>query len=77
MQETKRKIKTTHPMTATIIGLFLLTHNPNPLRTSSRTFFSYSGLRSRHIFAASTFAGLSSFGSASMLITEMRIFSTL
>lgn len=77
MQETERSKKITHPMTPPIDGPFLLTHKPRPLRTSSRTFFSYSGLRSRHIFAASTFAGLSSFGSASILITEMRIFSTL
>ena len=44
--------------------------------TPSRTLFSYSDLRSRHILAASTLAGLSSLGSASMLMTEMRIFST-
>lgn len=45
-------------------------------RTLSRTLFSYSGLLSLHILAASTLAGLSSLGSASMLMTEMRIFST-
>lgn len=54
-----------------------LIHNPNPLRTFSLTRPSYSPRFSRHMRAASTFAGLSSFGSASMLMTEMRIFSTL
>lgn len=49
---------------------------PSIWRTPSRTFFSYSERRSRHILAASTLAGLSSLGSASMLMTEMRIFST-
>ena len=44
--------------------------------TLSRTLFSYSGRLSLHILAASTLAGLSSLGSASMLITEIRIFST-
>lgn len=53
------------------------TQRPSILLTPSRTFCSYSSLRSRHIFAASTFAGLSSLGSASMLMTDMRIFSTL
>lgn len=52
-------------------------HSPSPLLTSSLTFFSYSSLLSLHIFAASTLAGLSSFGSASILITEIKIFSTL
>ena len=52
-------------------------YSPKPFRTSSRTLFSYSFFRSRQIFAASTFAGLSSLGSASILITEIRIFSTL
>jgi hypothetical protein len=50
---------------------------PNPLLTSRFTVFSYSPLLSLHIFAASTFAGLSSFGSASILITLISIFSTL
>lgn len=50
--------------------------SPNIRRTPSRTFCSYSSRLSRHIFAASTLAGLSSLGSASMLMTEMRIFST-
>lgn len=53
------------------------TYKPNPLLTFSFTILSYSSLFSLHIRAASTFAGLSSFGSASMLMTEMRIFSTL
>lgn len=56
---------------------FKSAHRPKPFFTSSRTFCSYSGRRSRHIFAASTFAGLSSLGSASMLMTDRRIFSTL
>lgn len=34
-------------------------------------------LSSRHVFAASTFAALSSLGSANMLTTDSRIFSTL
>ena len=54
-----------------------LIQSPSILLHPSRTLRSYSGLCSLHIFAASTFAGLSSFGSANMLITEMRIFSTL
>ena len=54
----------------------LLHESPKSLLTASRTRFSNSGLRSRHIFAASTFAGLSSFGSANMLITLIKIFST-
>lgn len=49
--------------------------NPRPLLTPSLTTFSNSSLRSRHIFAASTFAGLSSFGSANILITLIRIIS--
>jgi hypothetical protein len=52
-------------------------HNPKLLLTPSLTLFSNSALCSLHIFAASTFAGLSSFGSASIDITLMRIFSTL
>lgn len=51
-------------------------HSPKLLLTSALTLLSNSGFRSLHILAASTFAGLSSFGSAIMLITEMRIFST-
>lgn len=50
---------------------------PSPLLTFSLTILSYSLLFSLHIRAASTFAGLSSFGSASMLMTEIKIFSTL
>ena len=53
-----------------------LSHNPKLFLTSLRTLSSNSALLSLHIFAASTFAGLSSFGSASMLITEIKIFST-
>jgi uncharacterized membrane protein len=41
------------------------------------TLRSNSDLLSLHILAASTFAGLSSFGSAIMLITLIKIFSTL
>lgn len=52
-------------------------YSPSPLLTPALTTLSYSLLLSRHMRAASTFAGLSSFGSASMLITLMRIFSTL
>lgn len=48
---------------------------PKPLLTPSLTTFSNSSLRSRHIIAASTFAGLSSFGSANILITLIRIIS--
>jgi len=55
----------------------ILIQSPNIRLHPSRTLRSYSGLCSLHIFAASTFAGLSSFGSASMLITEIKIFSTL
>lgn len=56
---------------------FFSPYNPKPFLTLSFTILSYSPLFSLHIRAASTFAGLSSFGSASMLMTEMRIFSTL
>lgn len=52
-------------------------HNPKLLLTPLLTLLSNSALSSLHIFAASTFAGLSSFGSASIDITLMRIFSTL
>ena len=52
-------------------------HNPKLRLTPSLTLLSNSALLSLHIFAASTFAGLSSFGSASILITLIRIFSTL
>lgn len=52
-------------------------HKPRLFLTFCLTTFSYSSLLFLHIFAASIFAGLSSFGSASMLITLMRIFSTL
>lgn len=57
--------------------MILFIYRPRLFLTSSLTFFSYSSLRSRHILAASTLAGLSSFGSASILMTEIRIFSTL
>ncbi len=52
-------------------------HKPKLFLTFCRTIFSYSSLLFLHIFAASIFAGLSSFGSASMLMTLIRIFSTL
>jgi hypothetical protein len=52
-------------------------YNPKLFLTSALTLASKSGLLSLHILAASTFAGLSSFGSAIMLITLIRIFSTL
>lgn len=51
--------------------------SPKLLLTPSLTFASNSSFLSLHIFAASTFAGLSSFGSANILITLIRIFSTL
>lgn len=51
-------------------------HNPNPFLTFCLTIFSYSSLFSLHIRAASTFAGLSSLGSANMLMTLINIFST-
>ena len=60
-----------------IIHSPLLNQSPNILLHPSLTLFSYSSLCSLHIFAASTFAGLSSFGSANMLITLINIFSTL
>ncbi len=53
------------------------TYNPKLLLTPSLTLLSYPPRSSLHIFAASTFAGLSSFGSASILITLIKIFSTL
>jgi uncharacterized membrane protein len=52
-------------------------HSPKLFLTSALTLLSNSGLLSLHILAASTFAGLSSFGSAIMLITLIKIFSTL
>jgi hypothetical protein len=52
-------------------------HNPKLFLTLSLTILSYSARLSLHMRAASTFAGDSSFGSANMLITLMRIFSTL
>lgn len=52
-------------------------YKPKDLLTSALTFSSKSGLRSRHMRAASTLAGDSSLGSASILMTLMRIFSTL
>jgi uncharacterized membrane protein len=52
-------------------------YNPKLFLTSALTLLSKSGLLSLHILAASTFAGLSSFGSAIMLITLIKIFSTL
>jgi hypothetical protein len=55
----------------------MLSHNPKLFLTSALTLFSKSGLLSLHILAASTFAGLSSFGSAIMLMTLIKIFSTL
>ena len=55
----------------------LLAHKPRLLLTSALTLFSNSDFFSLHIRAASTFAGLSSFGSAIMLMTLIKIFSTL
>lgn len=52
-------------------------HNPKLFLTFPLTTLSYSSLLPRHILAASIFAGLSSFGSASILITLISIFSTL
>lgn len=51
-------------------------YSPRDRLTLSLTFLSYSSLRSRHILAASTLAGLSSLGSASRFMTDNRIFST-
>jgi hypothetical protein len=62
-----------HPLFTFILSL----QSPSILRHPSLTRLSYSGLCSLHIFAASTFAGLSSFGSANILITLINIFSTL
>ena len=45
--------------------------------TDRQDFFLNAGLSSRHILAASTFAGDSVFGSANMDITLRRIFSML
>ena len=52
-------------------------YNPKLFLTSALTLLSNSDLLSLHILAASTFAGLSSFGSAIMLMTLIKIFSTL
>ena len=52
-------------------------HKPKLFLTSALTLLSNSDLLSLHILAASTFAGLSSFGSAIMLMTLIKIFSTL
>ena len=58
--------------------VFLATaHNPKLFLTSAFTLLSNSALLSLHILAASTLAGLSSFGSAIMLMTLIKIFSTL
>jgi hypothetical protein len=76
----------THQIAGSLVILILSTckflnlvshHNPKLLLTPFLTLLSNSALSSLHIFAASTFAGLSSFGSASIDITLMRIFSTL
>lgn len=52
-------------------------YKPSDLLTRVLTFSSNSSLFSRHMRAASTFAGDSSLGSASMLMTLINIFSTL
>jgi len=52
-------------------------YNPKLFLTSALTLLSNSDLLSLHILAASTLAGLSSFGSAIMLMTLIKIFSTL
>lgn len=54
----------------------LARYNPSDLLTLSRTLLSKSCRLSRHILAASTFAGLSSLGSASIDMTDISIFST-
>lgn len=51
-------------------------YKPSDCLTLSLTLLSYSWRWSRHILAASTLAGLSSFGSASRFMTDSRIFST-
>lgn len=50
-------------------------HNPSDFRTDLRAISLNLARSSRYILAASTLAGLSSLGSASMETTEMRIFS--
>lgn len=74
-----KQLKPLHPNTrlATHTHTKIPGYNPKLRLTSALTLFTNSSLRSRHILAASTFAGLSSFGSAIILMTEMRIFSTL
>ena len=52
-------------------------YSPKLFLTSALTLLSNSDLLSLHILAASTLAGLSSFGSAIMLMTLIKIFSTL
>jgi hypothetical protein len=60
-----------------ILSVSVSPQSPKLFRTLRFTTPSYSSRFSLHILAASTFAGLSSFGSASILITLIRIFSTL
>ena len=64
-----RDVRACHPRWCSL-------YKPSMRLTPSLTFFSYSALWSRHMTAASTLAGLSPLGSASMLITEISIFST-
>jgi hypothetical protein len=66
-----------HPLTACLPAFLFSLYSPKLFLTSALTLLSNSGLLSLHILAASTFAGLSSFGSAIMLMTLIRIFSTL
>ena len=69
--------KTTHSLIRTPKLFFIAAHNPKLFLTSALTLLSNSDLLSLHILAASTLAGLSSFGSAIMLMTLIKIFSTL
>lgn len=71
--------KTTHGLArnSKLFFSIMTAHNPKLFLTSALTLLSNSDLLSLHILAASTFAGLSSFGSAIMLMTLIKIFSTL
>lgn len=71
--------KTAHglPRSPKLFLFIIAAYNPKLFLTSALTLLSNSDLLSLHILAASTLAGLSSFGSAIMLMTLIKIFSTL
>lgn len=69
--------RTTGGHTRTPMLFFVTAYSPKLFLTSALTLLSNSDLLSLHILAASTFAGLSSFGSAIILMTLIKIFSTL